>query len=721
MFKNDELRKFVAKRVSDAIISFINGSKIDTQNFSSTESSVRVGYLMLAACSDEVANKLFQFICSQDKINNYGETEERKLNFDDSLENLADIAGDRAYTNEGDVEATEFSLADTEEMVIRKSYLTGVNISFQDFHNIARSLENEFAPGQLDVVSSDIRAYTTNYSLSISRDARAFVFFQMFLTILRRMYFEVTTNSFAYDQIRVRHKFNQFFALKLAAKYYDYNLEDFTSAVTNEVNSSTDNLIISSAPQVVNDALMFYNRYFRAMIAKSTAQEQTCLDLVNIVAGHARKIENLRASLKTGINSVKSTLAQNQMSDLESVLNATQLEQAILKKNIVDRYSKSLLGAEYLPAAIDHNVNQSNNLRTAILTNPVLSDPLNNTATRQFYVAIGIPSGLLETLRYNNSNSSTDEHLFSIDLIFRNLQRTELQEAVETQTGRTTPGATPGTDRDTEIGFASKSYTFSTRIFVREGSREDGGPDVTSSQLTSYPQIATSSKFKILDDDGNYTDVDYSTLDRILGSQVVINNHLLSHYGKLYLKSVSGINLDEEIFDIVPQERTYPDVNKLSAYSTLEDLSANIFGATAEDQLNRVRLLQDLARSRQLAPQQHKLSMMVSKTFERIHVIPVDLTEILSSPGINLPDADIAFIDVVAKIRLLDDQIPVTRGARSSDRSFVNSLGASGDGRVEPVNLSQFSASSQSVASVGISNIVETSNRFGGRLGGYSR
>lgn len=121
--------------------------------------------------------------------------------------------------------------------------------------------------------------------------------------------------------------------------------------------------------------------------------------------------------------------------------------------------------------------------------------------------------------------------------------------------------------------------------------------------------------------------------------------------------------------------------------------------------------------------------MMVSKTFERIHVIPVDISDLLNpvseflgTDGASLSENDIAFIDVVAKIRLEDSQPPVSFEDAPAARSYANSLGDRGDRSVTAPNvISQVDAASQSVASVGINSMIETSNRFGGRLGGYRR
>jgi hypothetical protein len=263
-----------------------------------------------------------------------------------------------------------------------------------------------------------------------------------------------------------------------------------------------------------------------------------------------------------------------------------------------------------------------------------------------------------------------------------------------------------------------------------DASSSDGKPaDTKTAELSNYEQVYAATKFKVIDDTGAYRDITVADLERIMGSDTIVKNHFTSHYAKLFLKTVTGITLDEECFDLIPQARTYPDASQLANYTTIADGINSNFPASQEGQLNRERVLLDLSRAIQLAPQQHKTSMMISKTFERIHVIPIDINDLLNPIGSflgteaeNISDNDIAFIDVVAKIRLEDAQPPVSFEDAPASRSYSNSLGERGDRSVTTPNvISQFDAASQSAASVGINAMIETSNRFGGRLGGYRR
>ena len=70
--------------------------------------------------------------------------------------------------------------------------------------------------------------------------------------------------------------------------------------------------------------------------------------------------------------------------------------------------------------------------------------------------------------------------------------------------------------------------------------------------------------------------------------------------------------------------------------------------------------MRDLSRATSLAPTQHKTSMMVAKTFERIHVIAIDTS---TFPGwFGLEDDD-AFVSVVASVNLNDTSSELSNAA----------------------------------------------------------
>jgi len=560
--------------------------------------------------------------------------------------------------------------------------------SFQTFHNVIRETEKVLI-NDIDNFQSFFKA-KTSFGLTLDRDARTFVILNLFLSIFREM--NMSVDYTATKDVVIRYYPDQFKALKLSIESAELSPTELDTAINQYLANSTNFSDANRAQKFKDSVRYLQGTYFNSIVQKINQQNQVCLDLVNLLANHAQQISDQAQDFKTKVESVANLLQTSQLSDTESLLNSVQSEQAFLKKNLVDRYSSLLRGATYLPTAIDHNVGQALSTKTVVLTYPVLNDPISDLVTRKFLIAVGMPTGLMETLRYQNT-VSTSEHLYSIDLVFKKIQVTQEEE-----------------DTSRFDAFVTKGYTFSTRVFINEGSQLTGGPDTKSSELTNYAQIYSATKYKVIDDSGNYRDISVPDLEQVLGNSKIVENHFMSHYSKLLLKTTAGITLDEEVFDLVPQARRYPDAEQDANYTTIVDRASVKYPDTPEGQLNKERAQRDLSRAIQLAPNQHKTSMMVSKTFERIHVIPIDISDIVEQ--LQMTREDIAFIDVIAKIRLESSQPPVSFEEAPTRRSYTGAI------QDAATAITQTDVSAQGADSVGINAMVESSNRFGGLMRG---
>jgi hypothetical protein len=684
----------IVDKIKDYFLSFIRGSGINTDEISSSGSAFRIACFVMAANDDKTMTRLFRLICALDKKINDDDLNQEEISAA-CLKLSDDIFGKRsAETGDGNVTILG---AQAESVILSVddaafSYMQDDDSSFQTFHNVVRETERVL----IDDIGNFQRFFDarTSFGLTLTRDARAFVILNLFLNIFREM--NITVDYLPADQkITVKYYPDQFKALKLSIENAELSPSDLDTTINQYLANSTD-FVNSNRVQKFKDSVRYLqSTYFNSIVQKINQQNQVCLDLVNLLVNHAQQIKNQAQDFKTKVENVARLQRSNQLQSTESLLNAIQSEQAFLKRNIVDRYTNLLRGAAYLPTAIDHNVGQALNTKTAVATHPDLNDPISDIVTRQFLVAVGLPTGLMEALRYQNT-VSTSEHLYSIDLVFKNLQVTQEEE-----------------DTRTLESFVTKGYTFSTRVFINEGAQQTGGADTRASELKNYSQIYSATKYKIIDDAGNYRDISITDLESILGDSKIVNNHLMSHYSKLLLKTTAGITLDEEVFDLIPQGRRYPDAAQDANYTTIVDRISVNYPDTPEGQLNKERVLRDLSRSIQLAPDQHKTSMMVSKTFERIHVIPVDVSEVIEQ--LQISREDIAFLDVVAKVRLEASQPPVSFEAATTRRSYSNAL------QNALTTFVETDVRSQGIDSVGINAVVETSNRFGGRLGGNNR
>lgn len=662
IFRDDETRHKCLSIIATTFTTFFDGS-ITKDEWTSEAPGVRMGLLMAASVDNNIADKLFEFICSSD-----GDKIARANNLLKLCDGRATIDNRGSLeTNPSDTTTGGHGWEDIESEYL-KNFRDDPNTSFGMFHTIAGKVESALASGKIGISTE------TSASLGLTKNARAFVFYRLFLDILRKFYFKIEfgtdsvppadeDTSYIQPEIKITYKNTQANPVRRALASYNNSRQELNDAL------NTNNL----TQAYKNDVISIYEEYLAAITSKIDEQEQNCLDLVNLVYKHAEQLGIDATFLRIAIESVKTYSRNAGISDKESIMNSIQAEQAMLKKNIIDRYSYPLRGAAYLPSALDHNINQALNLKTAVLTLPALNDSPIDAITRKFMVVVGIPTGLMENLRYQNT-FSTKEHLYSIDLVFKNLQISQNEE-----------------DSDTTGTLATVSKTFSTRIFVNEGYQIAGGADVISSTLTNYQQIYDATKYKYVNDSGQYLDATPAKLYFMLGDRTIIENHLLSHYSKLLLKATAGITLDEEVFDLVPQTRRYPDAAQDANYTTIVDKIAVNYPNTAEGVLNKDRALRDLSRSMMLSPDQHKVSMMTAKTFERIHVIPVDIYEITSifdrNDG-NLAFAhDLTFISVVAKISLADNQPPMvlsqspTRRSTTQAATDVASVLANGSAR----------------------------------------
>lgn len=675
IIRDDETRHKCLSIIATTFSTFFVGS-ITKEQWTSVASGVRMGLLMAASVDSNIADKLFEFICSSD---------DDKIARANNLLALCD--GRATIENRGSLESTGitttggFNYVTIDGVLYLKNFRDDPDTSFGMFHTIAGKVESALASGKIGISTE------TSSSLGLTKNARAFVFYRLFLDMLRKFYFKIEFVTDPYPpadeeldiyyispSIKITYKDGQANAVDLALRRYNKSRQE----INDEIN-------ILQSPEFQNDAISIYEEYLAAITSKIDEQEQNCLDLVNLIINHSDQLAQETSRLQLAIGSIKTYSRNAEIGDKESIMNSIQAEQAMLKKNIIDRYSYPLRGAAYLPTALDHNINQALNLKTAVLTLPALNDSPIDAINRKFMVAVGIPAGLMENLRYKNT-FSTKEHLYNIDLVFKNLQISQNEE-----------------DSDTAGTLAIVSKTFSTRIFVNEGYQIAGGADVVSSTLTNYQQIYDATKYKYVSDSGQYLDVTPDKLNFMLGDRKIIENHLLSHYSKLLLKATAGITLDEEVFDLVLQTRRYPDAAQDANYTTIVDKIAVNYPDTTEGVLNKDRALRDLSRSMMLSPDQHKVSMMTAKTFERIHVIPVDINEITSifnrnggneitsifdRNGGNLAFArDPSFISVVAKISLADNQPPMeltqspTRRSTTQAATDVASVLANGTAR----------------------------------------
>lgn len=714
----DDVRLSLFNNMCALIMSFAN--TFDGAN-DNDGSIMRMGYLIRAVKDDSFANKLFRFICARDKKKNIpsNATQDYKnkvqQELDTSGDNLFKQFDEYEFSNSGYKRWASYSEFDTgeewdetETVDVEKNHQNeDGSTSFDTFHKTIRQTEDD-----LRIIFENQNRSLTSYGLSLTRDARAYVIYKFFLKLLGQLSSSATLRpSVGDNEISVSYKTYQFRALKSAID----NRAISPSAYSQKLNDAAlVEDILSNELDIFRVAARYYHQIFHALYTQINLQDQICYDLVNIFVNHAYELTAAANKANDSIAKVNEKIISLGIDSEESLLNAIQREQAYLKKHIVSLYSNPLRGAQYLPSAVDYTQGQAQNVKTMISCVPELADaidvnnPGQGASNRKYLITVGIPSGLIEKLRYE-STGVVSEHMISVNLKFRNLQRKQIDYDAATM---------QDIDPDT---FISKSYKFSTRLFIEEGSQAADSSDIVASTMTNADSIYARTTYKVFDDAGSYKKVDYRAAVAILGDAVV-KQHVKSHYANLILQSCNGVNVREHTFNLIPQNQVYPDpvaAGLPDNYSTLIDLITPRFGTDAEALLYKQRVEQDLARSRQFSPNQHLKNMTTSKTYERIFTIPVDFDAL----AIEFPDdfaraltSDFIFFDVVAEVSLEAAQPPIvildqsrTRPSRQSDYNVATQSARS---------LIETSIDQLDVTSAGINSVIEVSNKFRGIFGG---
>lgn len=711
----DDVRLTLLNNMCGLITSFANAFDGANDNDGSI---MRMGYFIRAANDDSFANKLFRFICARDKskndeqeVNNVTEdlfTSSKNL-FEEFDNYSFESRSYRKWFSSSEFEPGVVTFEETQIVDVQKNYQEeGNSTSFDTFHQTIRQTESDLGA----TFASENNA-SIFYGLDITRDARAYVIYKFFLNLLNQLSTSAVLRPSPGDnELSVSYQSYQFRALKSAID----NREISPSAFNQKLN---DNVVIDdylSGESTFKDVARYFHQIFHSLYSQINLQEQVCYDLVNIFVNHAYELTSAANKANDSITKVNEKIIDLGIDAEESLLNAIQREQAYLKKHLVSLYSNPLRGAQYLPSAVDYTQGQAQNVKTMISCVPELADavdvnnPGQGSANRKYLITVGIPTGLIEKLRYENT-SVVSEHMISINLIFKNLQRQQVDYDAATM---------QDVDPDASV---SRSYKFSTRLFIEEGSQAANSADVVASTITNADSIYSRTTYKVFDDAGSYKKVDYIAAAGILGENVV-KQHVKSHYANLILQACNGINVREHSFNLIPQRQVYPDrpaPGLPDNYTTLIDLITPSFGSDDEALLYKQRVEQDLARSRQFSPNQHLKNITTSKTYERVFTIPVDFDALTS----ELPDDfakalanNFIFFDVVAEIRLEAVQPPVvildqsqTRPSRQNDYTIATQSARS---------LIETAIDQLDVTSAGINNVIEISNKFKGIYGGSS-
>ena len=624
----NSIRSAFAQKITDQFKSWITATKITQRDKvdDNKASYFRTVCLFRAASpgQSKFALKLFRLICALDKLNDESTTPNLTTRRTTSLNTEIDKAANavvadfflsspeyKTYRNfQSDMQIDQGQLSSVTKDVdsdlndfIKALKPTGLN-SFLQFHRAVRDFENLLSVNKSTSSIIDINNMT-EYGFNKSRDSRAFVVYTMFLSLLKQTQFEVIKTTLTKKDktvipiVDLRFSPDHFKAILSALNNISKTPREYEDYLQRlETNDSLFLGVVTGAnirQQTFSNCKLIFGSHVHPMVRKVYDFERSSYDLVTILNLHSAQLKTATDSFIASIGAVSNSIANNDLTDVESIINSTQREQAQLKKINVEKYSNRLIGAQYLPSISDYN------LKLAVYTKVVLrTHPRMRAGPKKNYIAIGLPSGLLENLRYQNV-LSTAEDIFNIRLNFVNLQVKQLADGLER---------------------IQRTYKFSSKLFVF-----DKNDDRTVNKPRSYNDVFSDTGLKYFGDDGSVRDISYADASRILGQEIV-DNHMLSHYAQAALRMINGIRIDEGIFDMRERSQVFPDVEKMSEYLTIfrDYVLTRQVKDTTDEKLFLQRVMNDVARSTYLSPNEHFISMATSRKFERVYIIPVTMS-----------------------------------------------------------------------------------------------
>ena len=241
--------------------------------------------------------------------------------------------------------------------------------------------------------------------------------------------------------------------------------------------------------------------------------------------------------------------------------------------------------------------------------------------SRRFIAPIGIPAGLLESLRYRMMDQTGDVSYRYSDIAEIAVWKRNLLH--------------------TNIVWEPKRYVFDVSKFIIEGrssSTSIGGNTLDAARNALDPINFENLTSRIVSrgysPDGNiHTTVgrihpwDYRSEDYGVDSDEVFKNHIVDSYLKLFMQLTTGFDFHEDIFPFLEGEVFFDGVDSEqdSLYRELEEHAKNLFvERDIESALNYQRLLGEIRRSRMMSPKKYRNRIVYPKIFDRVFCVLID-------------------------------------------------------------------------------------------------
>ena len=309
-----------------------------------------------------------------------------------------------------------------------------------------------------------------------------------------------------------------------------------------------------------------------------------------------------------------------------SLLGITR-DQLTLNRALHDSIGSPNREYPYIPATKAIMTNQSKNLSGFLKLDSMLGSA---SDSKRFISPIGIPAGLIESLRTRMTDATGDLSYRYSNIIEVSIWKRDLLHE----------GAV----------FKPKRYVFDISKFIIEGRQTPtavGSSLIDAATSAIDPQDFESVMNKIVvrgyTPDGNVQTTlgkldatTYYSTDHGVDSNDMFKNHVIDSHLKTFMQLTTGFDVHEDIFPFLEGNVFFDGVDseQEALYNTLAEKAKYMFvDRDLESAINYSRLLGELKRSILLSPKKYRNRIVYPKIFDRVFCILVDPSSFSLGPG----------------------------------------------------------------------------------------
>jgi len=365
---------------------------------------------------------------------------------------------------------------------------------------------------------------------------------------------------------------------------------------------------------------------FKAVAKENAKRERIFFGSAALVLRAMDQLQAAGSNLLTAIEStdLESSTFDNALGEIRSdpdfsraALFGITRDQLSLNRSLYDSFSSPNREYPYIPATKAVLPNETKNL-SAFLKQP---DFLESSAdsTRRFICPVGIPAGMMESLRMRMMDETGDTSYRESTLVEVSVWKRDLLHE--------------------NIVYNPQRFVFDTSCFIITGrsTPTSAGANLLDSAVTALePQEFSRLKSKTVV--RKYTPGGNSKafLGKVTGnayygegvnSTSIFNNHVNDHYLQVFSKLTTGFDFSEDVFPFLEGNIFFDGVDNgnEALFNQIEQKAKEMFvDIDLESALNYDRLLGEMKRSIYLSPKKYRNRIIYPKVFERVFCVLID-------------------------------------------------------------------------------------------------